>query len=210
MRYFFIFLLLYSFELIAAEDISVDERPYSLRLGTGFADYNDLNAILKFDFNRYEKNLYVINLDGGWRMGKNIFESPFDLYLKGGVSHFNERGYADNVWEMTLYLKVYAKIDFYDNRIRFGFGEGISYAEEVPYVEQIDAENNEAKEGATARLLNYLDISMDVDIGRLIRVDAMRDLYLGYTIKHRSGVKGLYSGVHRGSNYLMVTLEKNF
>lgn len=210
MRYFFIFLLLFSFELIAAEDTSVDERPYSLRLGTGFADYNDLNAILKFDFNRYEKNLYVVNLDGGWRVGHNIFDAPVDFYLKGGLSYFNERGWADNLWEGTLYMKFFWKIDFYGNRVRLGFGEGISYAQEVPYVEQVDAENNEAKEGATARLLNYLDISMDVDIGRLIRVDAMRDLYLGYTIKHRSGVKGLYSGVHRGSNYLMVTLEKNF
>lgn len=207
MRYIFILLFLFSSNLWAQSDDNYDERAFSIRLGTGFADYNDLNAILKFDFNRYEEDLYVVNLDGGWRMGRNVFDSIFDVYLKGGLSHFNERGLADNVWEMTLYFKVYAKLNFFDNRIRFGFGEGISYAQEVPYIEQVDA--SESEEKATARLLNYLDISMDVDIGRLVRVDAMRDLYLGYTIKHRSGVKGLYSGVHRGSNYVMLTLEKN-
>lgn len=210
MRYLFILLLFLSCQLFAVEDSSVDERPYSIRLGGGFADYNDLNAILKFDFNRYEKNLYVINLDGGYRLGRNVFDTPIDVYLKGGLSYFNERGYADNLLEATFYVKFFWKIDFFDNRIRLGFGEGISYAEEVPYVEQVDAEDNDADEGATARMLNYLDISMDIDVGRLIRVNAMRDLYLGYTIKHRSGVKGLYSGVHRGSNYLMMTLEKNF
>jgi len=208
MRYFFLCLLLVSLDLLADDKAITDEIPYSIRLGAGFADYNDLNAILQFDYNRYDKNLYVINLDGGWRAGKNIFDTPIDVYLKGGLSYFDERGWADNIFEATLYIKFIWKIDFYGNRIRLGFGEGISFAQDIPYVEQVDA--SESEEKATARLLNYLDISADIDIGRLIRVDSMRDLYLGYTIKHRSGVKGLYSGVHRGSNYVMLTLEKNF
>lgn len=193
---------------LMAESEKHDDQPYSMRLGAGFADFNDLNAILKFDLNHYYKNLYVVTVDGGWRAGKNIFGAPIDIYLKGGLSHFNERGWADNVWEGILYVKFYGKIDFYGNRVRIGFGEGISYVQEVLVVEHDDADSSNYL--ATARLLNYLDISVDVDIGRMVRVESMHDLYLGYTIKHRSGVKGLYSGVHGGSNYLLMTLEKNF
>lgn len=207
MRLLFTLFFLFTVPLMAESEKN-DDLPYSLRVGAGFADFNDLQAILKFDLNHYYKDLYVINIDGGWRAAKDIFGGPIDVYLKGGLSHFNERGWADNVWEATLYVKFYGKIDFYGNRVRIGFGEGVSYAQEVLVVEQDDADVRE--NNGVARLLNYLDISVDVDVGRLITVDSLRDLYLGYTIKHRSGIKGLFSGVHGGSNYLMLTLEKNF
>jgi outer membrane protein len=94
-----------------------------------------------------------------------------------------------------------------DNRVRIGLGEGLSWASDVPIVEVADAVNSDKK---VAKLLNYLDISADFDVGRLIRVDELNDLYIGFTIKHRSGVFGLFSGVHGGSNYKMLTIEKNF
>ncbi len=209
MRLLYTLLFLFS-TLLAAENKIEDEMPYSLRLGAGYAEMNDLQNILKFDFAGYEKKTYAINLDGGWRVGKDIFTLPFDVYLKGGVSYFNENGYQDNFFEGTLYVKVYWKLDFWKNRVRIGFGEGISYAQELPIAEIDDAYVEDAPNDPTARLLNYLDISVDFDLGRLIKVESLRDFYVGYTIKHRSGVKGLYSGAHGGSNYLMLTLEKNF
>ncbi|MGB5965323.1 MAG: hypothetical protein WBF77_03050 [Sulfurimonadaceae bacterium] len=148
----------------------------------------------------------MINLDGGWRFVHNAFDLPFDFYLKGGISRFYERGYQDDFFEGTLYVKAYWKFDFLQNRIRVGLGEGFSYAQEVPVVE-----SDEASDGITSKFLNYLDISADFDLGRLIRVDALQELYIGYTIKHRSGVFGAYNSVsHGGSNYHMLTVEKNF
>ena len=201
-------ILVFSF-LASAETLQQDDTPFSLRLGAGYADQNDLNHILSLDFAGYEKKTYAINLDGGWRAAKNTFDTPFDVYLKGGLSYFNENGYADNFLETTLYIKVYGKLDFWDNRVRFGFGEGVSYATQIPISEIDDAMTEEGPNEPTAKFLNYLDISVDFDVGRLIRVKSLRDLYMGYTIKHRSGVKGIYSGVRGGSNYLMLTFEKN-
>jgi len=192
-----------------AETLQEDDQPFSIRLGAGYAEQNDLNNILSFNFSGYEKKTSAINLDGGWRAAHNAYGSPFDVYLKGGVSYFNENGYADNFVEGTLYIKVYGKIDFLSNRIRLGFGEGVSLAQEVPISEIDDAITEEGPNEPTAKFLNYLDISVDFDLGRLIRVKSLHDFYIGYTIKHRSGVKGLYSGVRGGSNYLMLTFEKN-
>ncbi len=193
-----------------AESLVNEEKAYSIRLGGGFSDSNDLGEILLGDWNRYPKDTSVVNLDAGWCFVENMSNLPFDWYLKGGVSYFNENGYADDIVEVTLYVKVYWKIDFLQNRVRLGLGEGLSLASGVPIVEIDDARNSDGSIDPTSKLLNYLDISADLDLGRLLHVESFRDLYLGYTLKHRSGIFGVFDGVHGGSNYNMLTLEKNF
>lgn len=187
-----------------------EEKVYSIRLGGGFADSNDLGEILLGDWSRYPKDTSVVNLDGGWCFVENMSDLPLDWYLKGGVSYFDENGYADDILEVTLYVKVYWKIDFLQNRVRLGLGEGLSLADDVPIVEIDDARKGDGTLDPTSKFLNYLDISADLDLGRLLQVESLRDLYLGYTLKHRSGIFGVFNRVHGGSNYNMLTLEKNF
>ena len=187
-----------------------------MRLGFGYSDLNDLGEILAGDWQLYPEKTTALNLDGGYRLSHNTFSWPLDIYLKGGLSYFDEKGvtfqgekYKDFL-EATFYIKAYLKLDFWQNRIRLGAGEGLSLAQEIPVVEVVDASNGDGSVDPTAKFLNYLDISLDLDVGRLVRVETMKDLYLGYTLKHRSGVFGLFNGVHGGSNYNMLTLEKNF
>ena len=99
---------------------------------------------------------------------------------KGGLSYFDENGLQDNFFEATLYVKVYYKLDYMDNRMRIGFGEGLSWASDVPIIE-IDEASISDKE--VAQFLNYLDISFDFDLGRLLRIKSLNNLYLGYTVK---------------------------
>ena len=179
-------------------------------MGVGHPDLNDLGEIVTGNWNPYSGDNYVINLDGGYRFVHNMNDWPVDWYIKGGVSYFGEDGYQDDFLEATLYVKVYLKLDFWKNRVRLGFGEGLSLAQEVPEVEIIDVTNDDGTVDEVAKFLNYLDISIDFDVGRLIRVESLENLYLGYTLKHRSGVFGLFNGIHGGSNYSMVTIEKNF
>jgi outer membrane protein len=192
---------------LSAEPLENDNKDFSLRIGAGYSDFNNLGDILILNFDPYIDHTHVLNLDGGWRFVENMKGLPFDWYLKGGLSYFNENNLQDNFFEAILYVKVYYKWDLGKNRIRIGLGEGLSWASDVPIVEVADAVNSDKK---VAKLLNYLDISADFDVGRLIRVDELNDLYIGFTIKHRSGVFGLFSGVHGGSNYKMLTIEKNF
>ena len=198
------FLILFS-TLLSAQEYSDKAEPYSLRLGYGFSDANDLGQILVGDWRRYEGDTSLLNLDGGYRLGYEVFDIPLDIYMKSALSYFNENGLQKNFLELTFYFKAYLKFDFWHNRVRLGAGEGLSLAQEIPIVEIDDADGD-----PTAKFLNYLDISLDFDVGRLIHVDAMNNLYLGYTLKHRSGIFGLFNGVHGGSNYNLLTLEKNF
>ena len=192
---------------LSAEPLKSDDTKFSLRIGEGYSDFNNLGEILIFDFETYEGHTHVLNLDGGLRFVKNMKGLPFDWYLKGGLSYFDENGLQDNFFEATLYVKVYYKLDYMDNRIRIGFGEDLSWASHVPICESAEAEINDSK---VAKFLNYLDLSADFDVGKLFHIESIKDLFIGYTIKHRSGVFGLFSGVKGGSNYQMFTIEKNF
>ena len=195
---------------------SEDASPYSIRLGYGFSDLNDLGDILSGTWHRYEGDTSVINLDSGYRFWKDVLDLPLDFYIKGGVSYFHENGalyqgeVREDFFEITTYAKAYLNLDFWYNRIRLGAGEGISITQEIPIVEYIDAENSDGTRDPTAKFLNYLDLSVDLDVGRLIHVKSMEELYFGYTLKHRSGAFGLFNGVHGGSNYNMFTIEKNY
>ncbi len=196
----FLLFLLLGLNLIAADD-------YSMRLAYGKASSNNLGTIILGDFGSYPQDLSVFSIDGAYSLKE--YEN-FDIYVKGGVSKFNESAAASpNVYEAVLYVKAYWNIDFLDNRIRLGLGEGGSYTNKILYVEKAEAATIE--NGKTSYFLNYLDVSADFDLGRLIRYKAMNDTYIGWALKHRSGIFGLINGVTKGgSNYNTIYIEKNF
>jgi outer membrane protein len=213
MRFFLFFFFFFSF-LHAA---NMDDKKISMRLGYGVADINNLGYILVGDHQRYEEDTALINLDTGYRISQQFNDWPLDIYVKGSLSYFKEKDVlnyetgkeSEDFLEAVVYIKAYLNLDFSDNRLRIGVGEGLSFAKEVPIVEVYDALQQDGI-GPTSKILNYLDVSFDIDVGRLFSVDALRDTYLGYTIKHRSGIFGLFNGVKGGSNYNMITIEKNF
>lgn len=48
-------------------------------------------------------------------------------------------------------------------------------------------------------------------MGKLIDYKPMHETYLGYLLKHRSGIAGLINNVdHGGSNYNAFYIEKKF
>jgi len=186
------------------------QNNYSLRLAHGQASKSDLGKILSGDFtSNYPAGLYVTAIDTGYMLKEGVLDLPFDLYIKNGFSAFDDRN-ANNaiVYETTLYLKLYLNMDFLSNRLRLGFGEGASYTSNILYVEKIDAESNHDN---NSKILNYLDISLDFDFGRLIRYEPLYDTHLGWALKHRSGIFGLINNVkHGGSNYNTLYIEKKF
>lgn len=194
--------------LLALNLIATDE--YSFRTAYGHASRSNLSDIISGDFysNKHEKDLSVLGFDGGYLIKESLFDWPLDIYVKGGISYFDEKGTGSDVYEATLYVKAYYNLDFLENRIRFGIGEGGSYTSGFLFIEQEEAS---AKNGNNSYFLNYLDLSADFDLGRLVRYKPLHNTYIGWALKHRSGVFGLINGVESGgSNYNTVYLEKNF
>jgi len=200
------YLLLVVVSLMFTSVLSADKK-YSVRGVYSWATSKDLgDVLLGGKLSPDSKEYKAYSIDGGYLLWENINEWPLDIYAKGGLSYYDEDKF-DNAYGGDLYLKAFWNFDFYKNRVRFGFGEGISYTTKLLQIERIDAE---AKHSPTSKFLNYLDISLDFDFGKLVRVKSLEDLYFGVLIKHRSGVFGLYNGVHGGSNYNSLYIEKTF
>lgn len=194
-------LLLLVLNLIAEED-------YSLRVAAGTVTASTLGEVVFGDVKAHEYNFTVVGLDGGYLLTDKLFDSPVDLYLRGGISQFDDSAYTrnDKVYEATLYVKLFYNLDFLSNRVRFGLGDGVSYTSDILSVEYL-----EDPEANKSYFLNYIDLSIDFDLGKLVHYKPMHGAYIGWALKHRSGVFGLINGVTKGgSNYNTIYLEKNF
>lgn len=180
---------------------------YSLRIAYGKASQNDFGNIISGDLGSHPRDLSVTALDGGYLLLKDIYELPFDLYLRSSLSYFNEDQFKD-AYELTLYIKLYYNLNFWGNQVRLGFGEGGSYTNAILETEYFEAQDNGDN---NSKYLNYLDVTLDFDLGKLVRVDALNELYIGYGLKHRSGIFGLINNVRKGgSNYNTFYIEKKF
>jgi outer membrane protein len=198
----FLLLFLLALNLIADND-------YSLRLAAGSSSASDFDKLYTFQgLNKSPYNTSVYGVEGGYRILKDMNGWPFDLYVKGGLNYMNENGYQPDFLEATLYVKVYYKLEALDNEFRVGLAEGISMASRIPYTEKMEAE---VEKDNTSNLLNYMELTFDFDMGKLVNVNALKETYFGYMIKHRSGMYGLYGGVKDGgSNYNCLYIEKSF
>ncbi|MGH8738312.1 MAG: MipA/OmpV family protein [Burkholderiales bacterium] len=134
---------------------------------------------------------------------------PVDIVGYLGLLRHDERGLQPDSWELNAYVKAYWYGFPWSNRVRtrVGLGTGLSYAQQIPYVEARD----QAQRGrGTSRLLNYLDPSIDVSLGDLLGVRSLREAYFGFGVTHRSGVFGssqLFGNVNGGSNYIYSYVE---
>lgn len=194
--------LLFLFLNLSASD------DYSIRVAHGKVTNSDFGEVVFLDVKSYPKDLKVTALDAGYLLKAGLFDLPLDIYVKGGLSYFDEAGLQDDIYEGTIYIKVYWNIDFLKNRVRLGFGEGVSYTSHILYCEKQEAIQNGDN---NSKFLNYIDFSLDFDIGRLAKYEPLKDTYLGVAVKHRSGGFGAINNVEKGgSNYYALSLEKNF
>jgi len=206
MRKVLLTLLATSFIFISVSNAQESVKRYSVRGVYGWATSKDLGEVVFGKFSPDSKEYKVYSVDSGYLLWDNVNEWPLDIYAKGGLSYYDEDSFK-NAYGADVYIKAFWNFDFWKNRVRFGFGEGLSYTTKTLKIEEEDAT---VKSSPTSKFLNYLDISFDFDLGKLVRAKSLEDLYVGMLIKHRSGVFGLFNGVHGGSNYNTLYIEKNF
>jgi MipA family protein len=137
----------------------------------------------------------------------NGWNLDFNGYI--GVLRHDERGLAPDSWQVNAYMKaLWYGFPWRDRvRTRVGFGAGLSFASHIPYVEGRDQARRQRN---TSKLLNYLDPSVDVNVGDLLRTRSLRDTWFGVGVSHRSGIFGnsqVFGNVNGGSNYIYTFLE---
>jgi outer membrane protein len=182
------------------------------RVNGGYATEKTLGEISAGGVRVEDDEPGLIGVDVGRPIVEDFRDWPIDFEWRIGLDRYFERGAQSDFWGHTLYLKAYWKAFPWGRwlRTRIGLGEGISYTWHIPQVERDEARRHDRN---TSRLLNYLDVSVDLNFGDLVRVKRLQRCWLGFLIDHRSGAFGLidiFGSVNGGSNYNTAYLECTF
>jgi MipA family protein len=147
----------------------------------------------------------------GFTLGKLLNGGPrVDFYGKFALFRHFERDYQDDFWNYTAYIMAMGKgyLPWSDElAFRYGFGFGVSYAEEVPTIEVL---KQGSRDRNTSRLLNYLEFQADFPIDRIFKSERVRNCFAGLTVVHRSGIFGsadILGEVAGGSDWVTFHLE---
>jgi outer membrane protein len=188
------------------EDIRA--RPY-VRLAHGWATPSNLGSIIRGDSDNDKYNNQLTSIFYGHPLADELLGIPLDIYLTPGFVWHWSSDVQPSIQEYVLAIKAYYTIPW-PISWRFGFAEGLSYVDEVTFIEEDDLKR---KDYETSKLMNYLDFSLDFSIGELFGVKDIESLWLGYSIHHRSAIfesASHFGRIKGGSNYNSVYLQWHF
>jgi outer membrane protein len=145
----------------------------------------------------------------GHPLTDEVLGVPLHMYLTAGFIWHWKSSVQQSTQEVVLAMKAYFVVPW-PIRWRIGMAEGFSYVKEIPYVEQ---EQYDTKDYRPSYLLNYLDFSLDFNIGDIFDGEQLKRMWFGYSVHHRSGIfesNQLFGRVNVGSNYPSLYLQIDF
>jgi outer membrane scaffolding protein for murein synthesis (MipA/OmpV family) len=188
------------------------ERAYEWSWRVNYGYQADGNIVGEIDHGDFSKSELADTNIGGITFAKLLTEGP-RVEFNGKLAffrHFEEDEGNGNFWSYALYVMATGRgySPWSDAEIfRYGFGFGMSYANEVPIAEQ----RKQAQKGNnTSRFLNYLELQLDFPMRRLVKAKSVHDCYAGLTVVHRSGIFGtsdLLGDVAGGSDWITAHFE---
>jgi outer membrane protein len=180
-----------------------------LRVAHGEATESNFGEILQGDVKEDIYHNKLTSLFYGHPLTDDLFGLPLNIYLVSGLVYHHNSEVQQNFNEYALGIK--ADYTFkWPVRWRIGMTEGLSYASDITYIERVDLEG---KGYRPSKLLNYLDFTIDINIGDIFNARSLKNTYLGYSVHHRSGIFGTGSQFGRisgGSNYTTFYLQQHF
>ena len=197
--------------LESANDNELFNGVWAWRVGGGLTSdksYGVLDALtgdIKFD----HRNTGIVTLALSKRIAESIFNSPVEIWVYGGYARHLESNNQPNFNGYTLAVKSYFQSFPWSKWVgtRFGFAQGWNYTERINVVER---ENLEAKNDNTSKLLNFLEFSLDFNLGDITRIKELNNCFTGYALHHRSGIfasSSFYRNVDGGSNWHTLYIE---
>jgi MipA family protein len=191
-----------------------DGRPVILR--TFYGDSSDCDVMQTVQLACTSTHTLDPTSVAGFEVGRpvvlRLHDWPLDIVAFVGLLRHKEKGIQEDFWQVNGQIKAVWYGFPWSHRVktRIAFGVGLSYAQEVPIMEQRD---QELRGRETSKLLNYMDPSIDVSLGDLIGVKSLEKTYVGLGVSHRSGIFGssqLFNNVNGGSNYIYTHVESWF
>ncbi|GIU19061.1 hypothetical protein TUM4644_06300 [Shewanella colwelliana] len=186
-----------------------DDSDEFLRLSHGWATPSNLNEILNWNTRTDPYNNQMSSLFYGTRLSETLFTLPIELYFTPGVAWHHSSEVQNDLAEAVVAIKAFYTFEL-GPRFRLGVAEGLSYVSSLTHIEGSEIEEKGYK---PSKLLNYLDFSLDVNMGDLFNSHNMRNMWLGYAIHHRSGIfetSSAFGRIKGGSNYQTIYLQWHF
>lgn len=180
-----------------------------IRLAHGDATPSNLGEIIAGDKVDDIYDNQLTSLFYGHPLTDELFGLPLDIYLVSGLVYHHASEVQSNFYEYVLGFKADYTIKW-PVRWRVGLAEGLSYASQISYIERTELE---AKGYRPSKLLNYLDVTLDINIGDIFNSSNWQNTWLGYSIHHRSGIfesGSQFGRIKGGSNYTTLYLQHHF
>lgn len=180
-----------------------------LRFAHGWATPSNIGEIIKFQSETDSENNQMSSVFYGYPLTDELFGLPIDIYLTPGVAHHWSSDSQSSSTEYVVAMKAYYTFNW-PTQWRFGVAEGVSYVDSITNIEQTEMDE---KGYTPSNLLNYLDFSLDVNIGDLINVSDLKNVWVGYSLHHRSAIfekASQFGRIKGGSNYNTLYLQYHF
>ena len=188
-----------------------ERKPLIVRTFYGLSSECDMFPIVTLQCTKThtQDQTSVAALEVGQTLVKGVNGWPLDIQGFVGLLRHLEDGQQDDFWQAQGYFKLsYYGFPWRETlRTRVGIGAGLAYASRIPVSELRD---QELRGRDTSKLLLYLDPTIDINLGDLVRARSLRETWIGLGVSHRSGVFGsakLFNNVDGGSNYIYGFVE---
>ena len=193
-------------------DLSFDFKEGSyIRGAHGWATPSNLSHIFGGTMVSDEHNNQMTSVFYGHPLKENWLDLPLqvDMYLHTGLAYHYKSSVQDRALEGIVSIKGYVNIPW-PFKWRIGAAQGLSYITDVSYIERSEMDR---KEYEPSKLMNYLDITFDANLGDMFNVRSLDPAWVGWSIHHRSAIfeqASQFGRIKGGSNYNTVYLQWHF
>ena len=179
------------------------------RLAHGWATPSSLADIFHGQAKKGEYNNQMTSVFYGQPLTDRLFGLPLDLFANLGFVWHHKSEVQGNAQEFVASIKIFYTVPL-PVRLRLGAGEGVSWVNTIPYVEETQLGKKGYK---PSKLLNFLDISADLNLGDITGGEMMKHWWLGYGVHHRSAIfesAQQFGRIKGGSNFQTVYLQWHY
>ena len=214
--FFWIEATILAFSLFREPDLNLDKpethnsEKNSFRFYGGYESRPLMSFVVLGDI-RYEyHHTSISGIDFSRKIKSDFNDLPLDFSLGMSLVRYNENNFQKNHNQYNLFLNMHYKIKRRGIPLRLFIGEGISFAERVPYVE---GRETRRLSGRDSKVMNYLNVGFDFRLSDLTGHDSLHNIRLGLSNAHRSGafkkIK-LFNHTQGGSDFVSLFLEYDF
>lgn len=180
-----------------------------MRVAHGIATQSGPFDIFLFDNETDPHRNSMTSVFYGHPLNGTVFNLPIDFYLTPGYVQHHSSDVQGTFGEYVMAIKGYYTFNW-PVRSRLGFAEGVSYSTQISHIERESVGKHDYE---PSKLMNYLDFSYDVNLGDVFNNSSIKDLWLGYSLHHRSGIftsTSAFGRIKGGSDYNSIYLQWHF